>query len=85
MTLDLGSAALADAAVAYAGQGLAVLLLPDTLDGDERALDRGDAHGSVCHADDQAQPDQPVTGFVSFSRRYRAHLTPGGRCVPHNR
>jgi len=40
-------------------------VLRDTLNGDEQAHDRGDDSGPVLHSRNQAQPDRPVTGFVS--------------------
>jgi hypothetical protein len=49
-------------------------VLRDTLNGDRSAYGRGDDSGLVRHADNHAQPDRPVTGFVSppHARRFHA-------------
>jgi hypothetical protein len=60
-------------------------VLPDVLNGDEWAHDRGDRRGPTRHADNQARPDRPVTGFVSPSGPHRAHPTAGGRHILRDR
>jgi hypothetical protein len=36
------------------------------LDGEERAHDRGDACGAICHLDGQAVADRPISGLVTL-------------------